>query len=1110
MTDLEQWLTAQGLEQYAPRFADNDIDFEVLGDLTESDLEKLGVSLGHRRKLLRALELRRRESAGKAPAGAAETSPVSTDASNPERRQITVLFCDLVGSTELAHALDPEDASALIRRYQNACSGVVAGFDGYVAKFMGDGLLAYFGYPQASEDAAEQAVRSAFAIIGAVRELRHPDGRRFAVRIGIATGTVVIGDMLGAGSARERAIVGDTPNLAARLQAMAGANEILVSARTRQLLGQRFEYDGLGERTLKGFAAPVPVWRVEREAAVETRFAATRAVSRAAFVGRSAESSLLLDRWRRATQAQGQAILISGEAGMGKSRLAHVLFEGLGDESHYHVTCQCSPYHTNSALHPVIRHLERAAGFATGDGDEIKLTKLDAMLDGLGTGPAAKSLIADLLSLPTARYAALDMSIPQRKAALLSALVELLTRLAADKPVLLLLEDAHWIDPTTRELWTRLIDSIVDKRLLALITARPEFASPWTGRAHVSSLELVRLTSELAAQLAAEIAAPHVLEPPIIHDIVAKSDGVPLYVEELTKTVLESPTPDRPVVPATLHDSLMARLDRLGPAKDIAQVAAVIGQQFQRQLLATIVSCSPAELSAGLQRLVDAGLAYCSGRAEETTYAFKHALLQDVAYENLLRARRQHLHERIGHAIVEKFPSVAESEPELLAHHFHQAHQFELALAYRERAGDRAVARSSFAEAIAHFNAALSEAAQLGQGAETPDRLRRELGLLLKSGPPIAAIKGHQSAEALNTYQRAHQCALALGDEDGLFKATWGLWINGILTRRLDRARDQANALVGLARKSGNDDYLLEGFHCLWSTAQFRGDVAASLELSQEGISRYDRERHSWMGHVFGGHDPGVCAHAVRSLALTLRGQHEQAKRSQEEAIALGKELEHPTSLAHAFLNALINAQIRCEYPELEVYAQRLIALADKYNLPPVRTHALFVSGWTRAFTTDLEAGMAVMEAEYPRASVMGPMGRYYAVLLVEGRERTGRFEEGLTLVREMLATMSEPGIGLCISELYRLQGICLLRAGHGANVDAAMESLRTAVRIARKQTATLLELRAAVSLARAGIEAGRPVEGIAELRGLCAMLPPGFDAPTLREANDLLGGMRA
>jgi predicted ATPase len=349
-----------------------------------------------------------------------------------------------------------------------------------------------------------------------------------------------------------------------------------------------------------------------------------------------------------------------------------------------------------------------------------------------------------------------------------------------------------------------------------------------------------------------------------------------------------------------------------------------------------------------------------------------------------------------------------------------------------------------------------------------------------------------------------------LGDDDGLFKAIWGLWINGLQTRRLDRARDQANALVALARKSSNDDHLLEGFHCLWSTAQFRGDVTTSLEISREGIERYDRARHAWMGPVFGGHDPGVCANVVQSIACSLRGQHAEVRRSNERAISLGEELKHPTSHAHALVSAMIAAQIAGDLQAIDEYGERLIAVADKYNLPPARAHALFLSACGRAFTTDLDGGMAVMEAEFPRASTIGPFSWHYAMLLAEGREKSGRFEEALTLLRKALETLTEPGVGFCLSELYRLQGICLLRADHGANEDAAMQSLRTAVDVARKQTATLLELRAAVSFARASIAVGRPAESVTALRALCARLPPDFDAANLREASDLLSSVRA
>jgi class 3 adenylate cyclase/predicted ATPase len=1107
VSDLEQWLREQGLEQYSKLFADNDVDFEALAHLAETDLERLGLSLGHRRKLLRALDARGSKAAPSLPAGAMESGPHSVDAREAERRQITVMFCDMVGSTELANLLDPEDTSALIRRYQDACAGAVARFGGHVAKFMGDGVLAYFGYPQANEDTPEHAVRSALAVIDAIGELKRPDGRALQVRIGIATGIVVIGDMIGTGSARERSIAGETPNLAARLQALAEPDEIIVGERTHQLLGNRFEYESLGERALKGYAAPVRVWRVLRVAAAETRFAATRTASGGAFVGRSEESSLLFDRWQLASQGKGQAVLISGEPGMGKSRLADMLFDRIAGESFYRVTCQCSPYHTNSALHPVIRHLERAAGFAPDDPDAVKLAKLEVMLGGTSASPVlpATTLIADLLSLPTDGYSAVDLAPPQRKAATLAVLVELLTQLASDAPVLLLLEDAHWIDPTTRELWTRLIDRIPAIRLLALVTARPEFATPWTDREHMSSLELTRLTGSEAAALVTEIAAPRVLEPALVDDIVAKSDGVPLYVEELTKTVLESSTPDRPTVPATLHDSLLARLDRLGPAKDIAQVAAVIGQQFTYALLAAVVSYSAAELMAGLLRLVEAGLAYRSGGAGEASYSFKHALLRDVAYENLLRARRLQLHERIGRALADNFASIAESEPELLAHHFHYAGLFDLALTYRDRAGDRAVARSSYAEGVAHFTAALAEAAQLPQG---PDRTRRELAVLLKLGPPITIIKGAQSPEAGEVYRHAQERAAASGDETGLFKATWGLWYNAVVGRRLDLARDRAAELIELAQKSGNDDFLLEGFHCRWSTSQFRGEVTTALEVSLEGIKQYDRARHSWMGPIFGGHDPGVCAFIVRATTLSLRGRYPEARRCMAQALSLAEDLKHPNSQAHALANVLMAAQIGGDHRAVDQYAQRLIALADKYNLPPIRAHATLLSGWALAFGSDLVAGVAAMELEYPRATAVGPLFRYYAALLAEGQVRAGRFADALTVLRPALQTISEPGVGIFVSELYRLHGVCLLGAD-GANEDEAMHSLRTAIDVARKQGATLLEMRAVVSLSRATIAIGRPAEGLASLRELCATLPPEFDTANLTEASDLLSSVR-
>jgi class 3 adenylate cyclase/predicted ATPase len=1105
VTDLRQWLEAQGLAQYAEVFAENDVDFDVLSELSEYDLEKLGLSLGHRRKLIRALEARRRENteASRQPAASTPAAPAPA-ATEAERRQVTVLFCDLVGSTELTSALDPEDASALLRRYQDACAGVIVRFEGFVAKFMGDGVFAYFGYPVATEDAAEHAVRASFALVDAVKRIKRPDGRACQVRIGIATGVVVIGETVGTGSASERSIAGETPNLAARLQAFAEPNAIIIGPRTHRLLGERFEYESLGEHTLKGFPAAVPLWRVRCERAVESRFAAARAASRAAFVGRRGETSLLLDRWRRAATGQGQVVFISGEAGMGKSRLADALSELVGAERCYRLTCQCSPYHTNSALHPVIRHLERAAGLAAGDDDTAKLAKLEAMLAAPNERPRQPetALIADLLSLPTDRYPAVELPPPQRKAATLSALVAVLTRLADEAPVLLLLEDAHWIDPTTKELWTRLIDGIVSTRLLALVTARPEFASPWTGRSHVSSIEVARITEAQAAELVAEIAAPRSLDPALVSDIVAKSDGVPLYVEELTRSVLESSTPERPAVPATLHDSLLARLDRLGPAKEIAQVASVIGQQFSHALLAAVVSYSAAELTAGLLRLLEAGLAYRRSGGVEASYSFKHALVRDAAYENLLRARRAQLHERIGRVLAENFAYVAESEPEVLAHHFHHAGLLDMAADYRERAGDRAAARSSYAEAVAHFSGALDEVAQLPPG---HDRNKRELNLLLKLGPPITMIKGPQSAEHGSLCQRAHEHATSLGDDTALFKATWGLWYNSITGRRLDRARDHSEELMALGgRKSVDSDLLLEAFHCRWATAWFRGDPRMSLEASAEGVGRYEPAKHSWMGPVFGGHDPGVCAYCVRAMALTMFGRSAEATLNMERAFALGEQLGQPSSRGHALLNSLLVAQLGKDCAAIERHSQQVIELADKHNMPPYRSHATMIRGWALATVGDLCAGVAMMEAEFPRAYAVGPFFRYYAALLAEGLEKAGRFSDALDVLRSALATVTEPGVGVFVPELHRLQGIALMRID-GASKEEGIQSLRTAVEVARQQGATLFELRAATSLARAAVQLGRPREGIHVLSEVCSALPREFNSGELSEARQIL-----
>jgi tetratricopeptide (TPR) repeat protein len=592
-----------------------------------------------------------------------------------------------------------------------------------------------------------------------------------------------------------------------------------------------------------------------------------------------------------------------------------------------------------------------------------------------------------------------------------------------------------------------------------------------------------------------------VLKSALVEDIVAKTDGVPLFIEELTKAIMESATPDRPAVPATLHDSLMARLDRLGPAKEIAQVASVIGQQFSYALLEAVAPASAGSIATGIARLVDAGLAFPQSQATEPSYSFKHALMRDVAYDNLLRGRRQQIHERVARALEERFPAVVDGEPELLAYHFGQANMADLACTYYERAGDRAAARSNFAEAVAHFSTGITQA---DQGVEGPNRSRRALALLLKLGPALAIMKGPQSLEAKEVYGRARAIGTTLGDETGLFKAIWGLWFSANVGRNLETARDRAQELVTLAQHSTDQDLLLEAFHCRWSTAYFRGDVVSALKDSREGVERYDPARHSWMGPVFGGHDPGVCAHQVHAASLCLSGFMGEGKKRFEQALSLAELLKHPHSLAFALQNGMLINQLIGDHEAVERVGRRLIELADKYNFPPQRAHALFLSGWASAIGLDSDAGLELMEAEFPRASAIGPLFRYYAALLAEIRIKFGKVSDALTVLRWALDSLTEPGIGFYVPELYRLQGVCLLRLDLNKK-EGALTSLEMAVGIAKQQNAALFQLKAAIDVANAASSINQTERGFQPLHDLCANLPAGFDAPELAEAKRLL-----
>jgi predicted ATPase/class 3 adenylate cyclase len=1052
MSDLRGWLRNNKLEQYADAFEANDIDLDILTELSDRDLEQLGLSLGNRRRLLKAI----------ADTGAAVPQPEPSDGSaEAERRQVTVLFADMVGSTALSGKIDPELLGGLIRRYQDATAGAIGRYGGFVAKFMGDGVLAYFGFPRAFEGAAERAVRAAIGILAEVEGIELPDHSRVQTRIGIATGLVVVGEIIGTGSAQERTIVGETPNLAARLQALAGPNDILVSEATQNLLGGLFELERTGEHELKGFSRAVPAWRVRCEASVESRFAAVRAGRNLPLIGRAHEMGLILERWSLARQGEGQIVTVTGEAGIGKSRSIEALQEAIAGEPHSRINLQCSPYHSDSALYPVIQYLGRAAGFVTTDTAAARIEKLGVLFARrMVSDKTAIPLLAELLSIPLAAATPASQTPAQRKASTLALITDELLAMGKSHPVLIVLEDAHWIDATTQEMLMRLTDSLGKAHALVLVTARPDFVPPWLARPHATLLTLGRLGRRECTQLAAGIAEAHGLSAETVAAIVAKTDGIPLFVEELTRSVMESAGGDS-AVPATLKDSLMARLDRLGEAREVAQIAAVIGRQFSFSLLDAVASKGADQLGATLMKLVAAGIVFPEERGLERSFTFKHALLRDAAYESLLLARRREWHERIGNALEQHFSDIAANEPDLLAHHFGEAGLLVKACDYRMRAGDLAVSRSAYPEAIAHFSAGL----KLAEALPTQDGMHRQLDFQLKLGSALVVARGLQSVEVEEAYTRASEIGERVGDGPKLFQAKWGLWVNANLRHKTALARNRAGELVTLAQDSADEELLLEAYHCRWSTAFFQGDVARTVNDCRNGIELYDMGRHRHLAHAFGGHDPGVCAHSQCGNSLQLAGEGQQALQSLAQTIALAEMLDHPNSLAHGLHGAAMGYQLGANRDAAFTAAHRGAGLAEKFGLLPWRAAALVIAAWATAVGSGVADAARLIDAEIGNATAVGPLPQYYLGVAAEVLLAAGRPADGLAHLDRAIAGIEEPGIGVYLPEIYRLRGACLLALDR-ENKDEARSDFATALDIASRQGAIIFERRADASLA--------------------------------------------
>jgi class 3 adenylate cyclase/predicted ATPase len=1106
--DISAWLRGLGLERYETAFRDNDIDVSLLRSLMNEDLKEIGVtSLGHRRKLLEAIAVLRAEQAG---AAVGQTPVAGAEA---ERRQLTLMFCDLVGSTPLASRFDPEELSEIISAYHRTVADAIGRFDGFVAKYMGDGVLTYFGYPRAHEDDAERAVRAGLAVIDAVTRLELPE--RLAVRIGVATGLVVVGELIGEGAAQERGVVGETPNLAARLQALAEPNSLIVADATRRQVGALFEVEDLGTRQLAGFADPQHAWRVVAESGVVSRFEALRSGT-TPLVGREEELDQLLAAWRQAKTGEGRVVLIFGEPGIGKSRLIAELAQRVEPEPHIRLRYFCSPHHQDSVLYPIISQLERAGNFARDDTAEEKRAKLNTLIGPTAASAEEIELIAEMLSLPNS---AADLNFtPQRKRQrLLEALVHQVEGLARDRPVLMLFEDAHWSDATSRELLGLMIDRLNDLPIALLVTFRPEFAPPWDDRSHLSALTLDRLSGSEGLTLVENLAEDRALSRDVISEIIERTDGVPLFVEELTKAVLESadpaarlailtasPTPSL-AVPATLHASLISRLDRLGTAaKEVAQIGAVLGREFSYDLIRHVARRPDLDIALG--RLTNAGLLFCRGLPPQSSYLFKHALVQDAAYGTLLRRRRQQLHTRIGSVLEEQFPDVGEARPELLAHHFTEAGLVDRAAEFWLKAGRHALARSAMKEAEALLRKGLGLVHNMADGVS---REEQELGLQICLGQALFATQGWAAPAVSEAYARARQLCRQLDQPQKLLPILYGQWINHTMRGDMDRAQQLAGEIRQLGGDSGDRFADLMGRWSGGFTSLHLGEFADARVHFEDGIALFDpvqRRQYLQLTPI----DALVFLSTQLSLAQACLGFLDRARSRRDLGTAEARRLGHAHTLAAALYFCLRTGWAgRLDPTILLREAEELLALSAEHGFAHWSAQAVGFRGWCLAASGQHAEGIPLLTAglEHQRALESTLYIPHGLTMLADAYRIGGAPKIGLAQISEAERLAEATEIKWVLAETLRLRGDLLAQTGDRIAAEA---SYRDGMALAQRQDAKLFELRAATSLARLWRDQGKHADARELLAPVYGWFTEGFDTPDLKSAKALLESLDA
>jgi class 3 adenylate cyclase/predicted ATPase len=1107
--DVADWLRALGLERYETTFHENDVTAELLPTLTADDLKEIGItSFGHRRRLLEAIAALRPKDPSADDAIRSSTNPtvsLGTSETTAERRPLSVMFCDLVGSTALSSRLDAEDLRDIIRTYQASVASTIRRFDGFIARYVGDGVLIYFGWPEARETDAERAVRAGLAVAAAV-SVTPVSGEPLQVRIGIATGLVVIGEPIGSGDSRQQTAVGEPPNLAARLQGLAGPNQVVIDAATRRQIGGLFECQDLGTVKLKGMPTTVPAWQVLGEGRLESRFEALHGSTMMPLIGREEELELLLRRWTQAAAGEGRIVMLSGEPGIGKSRLLVELEHRLATETHASLRYFCSPLHQASALYPVIARWEQDTGFIRGDTAEQRLRKLESVLAPDEFSPTNVALLAALLGVATGkRYPQPDLSPQQRKERTFALLQRRLASLAQRQPVLMLFEDAHWADHSSLELFDTLVSQITELPILLVVSFRPEFVSSWIGRAGVSLITLTRLDRRQSAALAAQVTTAHVLTPTLLERIIAQTDGVPLFIEELTKAVLESApgsAPDALAVPSTLQASLMARLDRLPAATQVAQLGAVIGREFSYNLLIAVAELPEARLNKGLEELVAAGLVFCRGLPPEAIYTFKHALVQEIAYASLLKSRRQRVHRRIAETVRDQLPEQARSQPEIVAHHFTQAGVPAPAVEWWGKAGDLAMRRSAYTEAIAHLEQAIRMADGPGKGA---DQRRSRLRLQITYGNALRLARGFGVAETQTAFVVARDLAADIEDVSERFPAYYGLWSGSFLRGDLTSMQEVAAAFLRDVESGPTSPEAAIAHRICGMTRWFEGNFVAARRHLEHVLASYDAVRDRELVFRFG-QDVASPAMVYLAMALWSLGVLDCASSLNKQAVIHALETAHIPTISYAYAHAATFETIRRNRSAATPHVEALFVIAREHGILVWVAFGTFHEGWLLS-AVDCEAGIAKMHEgmalmRLQQQEIFMPL---LMTLLAEAEAEAGRPEKGLAIVDEQFATIERTGQCWCLAELHRVRGEMLLRCRPRDRIAAEFAFTR-AIDIARGQSAKMFELKAAVSLVRLWREQGKRAEARDLLGPIYNWFTEGVDAPELNDAKALLG----